>query len=59
MPFFSATLKNRTLSLPTFLTPAWSSLEVEHHPEQRPASPPGDGTLPTASADTKDQGGAK
>ena len=36
-----------------------SSLEVEHQPEQRPASPAGDGTLPTASADTKDQGGAK
>jgi hypothetical protein len=36
-----------------------SSLEVEHHPEQRPASPAGDGTLPTPSADTKDQGGAK
>jgi len=36
-----------------------SSLEVEHQPEQRPASPAGDGTLPTASADPKDQGGAK
>jgi hypothetical protein len=35
-----------------------SSLEVERRPEQRPASPAGDGTLP-ASADPKDQGGAK
>ncbi len=36
-----------------------SSLEVENQPEQRQASPTGGGTLPTASADPKDQGGAK